>query len=121
MIAIPKRMIPALLGLLLFLSPQAYATDAFSGAEDLYGWCSSMDKDDVHWGLCVGSVTAVHDTIMTYQSFEDMRQIVCIGPSISRGDLVIAVMEYMHDHPEDMDLSLGDVVFSALRRTYPCE
>ena len=121
MIAIPKRLIPAFLGLLFLMPPSAQATDAFSGAEDLYGWCSSMDKDDVHWGLCVGSVTAVHDTIMTYQSFEDMRQIVCIGPSISRGDLVITVMEYMRVHPENMDFSLGDAVFTALRETYPCQ
>ena len=110
----------ALSGALLLARP-ALATDAFSGAEDLQGWCSSMEKDDVHWGLCVGSITAVHDTIMTYQSFEDMRKIVCVGPNITRGDLVITVMEYMQDHPENMDFSLGDVVFTALREAYPCQ
>ncbi|MCW8917124.1 MAG: Rap1a/Tai family immunity protein [Magnetovibrio sp.] len=101
-------------------TPVGHATEAFSGAEDLRGWCSSMDNDDVHWGLCVGSVAAAHDTIMTYQSFDDMRKIVCVNPTITRGDLVITVMEFMETHPEYMDLSLGDVVFSALREAYPC-
>ena len=103
----------------LTLSSPTHGTEAFSGAEDLYGWCSSMDKDDVHWGLCVGSVAAAHDTIMTYQSFEEMRQVICIGPNTSRGDLVITVMEYMNDNPNVIDYSLGDVVFSALREAYP--
>ena len=107
--------------LVLLFSPPAFATDAFSGAEDLYGWCSSMDKDDVHWGLCVGSVAAVHDTIMTYQSFEEMREVICIGADVSRGDLVITVMEYMTENPDVMDYSLGDVVFTALRDAYPCK
>ncbi|MEG3618935.1 Rap1a/Tai family immunity protein [Magnetovibrio sp. PR-2] len=109
-----------LLALGLVFATPAVATDAFSGAEDLRGWCSSMDQDDVHWGLCVGSVAAVHDTVMTYQSFEEMRQVICTGPDTSRGDLVITVMEYMENNPGTLEYSLGDVVFSALREAYPC-
>ncbi|HEY9079669.1 Rap1a/Tai family immunity protein [Magnetovibrio sp.] len=99
----------------------ASATEAFSGARDLRGWCGNMAVDDVHWGLCVGSITAVHDTVMTYQGFDDMNQLVCTNETTTRGDVVTRVMQYMDDHPEDMEYSLGDVVLAALIEYYPCE
>lgn len=48
-------------------TPPALATDGFASGADLKGWCDHMDLDDIHWGLCVGSITAAHDVIMTYQ------------------------------------------------------
>jgi len=98
----------------------ANATEAFSGARDLKGWCDNMDEDDVHWGLCVGSITAVHDTAMTYQGFDDMSQLICTTDTTTRGNVVTAVRSYMDEHPEDLDYSLGDVVMAALIESYPC-
>lgn len=108
--------------LILFVSapPPASSTEAFSGAADLKGWCENMDHDDVHWGLCVGSITAAHDMVMTYQNFEDMADLVCIRPTDTRGDVVTAVMEYMDEHPEELDYSLGDLVLAALIDKFPC-
>lgn len=103
-------------------TPQAtLATEAFSGARDLKGWCDNMDMDDVHWGLCVGSVTAAHDVAMTYQGFEDMSQLICTTTTTTRGNVVMAVRAYMDDHPEDLDYSLGDVVLAALIEKFPCD
>jgi len=98
----------------------ALTTEAFSGARDLKGWCDNMEMDDVHWGLCVGSITAAHDTIMTYQGFEDMNELVCATDTTTRGDVVNAVRAYMEDHPEELDYSLGDVVLAALIDRFPC-
>jgi len=106
----------------LSFSPHTtFATEAFSGAHDLKGWCDNMDMDDVHWGLCVGSITAVHDAAMTYQGFEDMSQLVCTTDTTTRGNVVMAVRSYMDDHPEDLDYSLGDVVLAALIDKFPCD
>lgn len=98
----------------------ATATEAFSGARDLMGWCANMERDDIHWGLCVGSVTAAHDIIMTYQAQDDMEQLVCTTDETTRGDVVGAVIEYIHEHPEELDFSLGDVVATALIDKFPC-
>jgi len=103
------------------ISPHVLATEAFSGARDLKGWCDNMDMDDVHWGLCVGSITAAHDVAMTYQGFDDMSQLICTTTTTTRGAVVTAVRAYMDDHPEDLDYSLGDVVLAALIEKFPCD
>jgi len=106
---------------LLGLPPHpASATEAFSGARDLTGWCANMERDDIHWGLCVGSITAAHDIIMTYQAQVDMEQLVCTSDETTRGDVVNAVIAYMNEHPEEQDYSLGDVITSALMDKFPC-
>lgn len=106
---------------LLALSPvAAEATDGFSGGDDLKGWCDNMDLDDIHWGLCVGSITAAHDVIMTYQS-AGVTMIVCTETKHTRGDVVQAVIDYMNENPNELDYSLGDVVLSALVEKYPCQ
>ena len=110
-----------LLAAITFTPHTALATEAFSGARDLKGWCDNMDADDVHWGLCVGSITAVHDTAMTYQGFDDMSQLICTTDKTTRGNVVTAVRTYMDEHPEDLDYSLGDVVLAALIESYPCD
>lgn len=111
----------ALIAVISLTPHMAHATEAFSGARDLKGWCDNMDMDDVHWGLCVGSITAVHDAAMTYQGFEDMSQLVCTTDTTTRGHVVMAVRTYMDAHPEDLDYSLGDVVLAALVEEFPCD
>lgn len=98
----------------------ALATDGFANGHDLNEWCSHMDLDDLNWGLCVGSITAGHDVIMTYQNFADVRQVVCTTEETSRGDVVFAVVEYMKENPSELEYSLGDVVLSALVDKFPC-
>ena len=101
-------------------APTAAATEAFSGGADLKLWCDNMDRDDIYWGLCVGSITAAHDMIMSYQNFEDAHELVCIAPETSRGDIVFAVREHINEHPEQLDYSLGDLVLTALINKFPC-
>lgn len=108
------------LSLIVLGTPPAVATEAFSGGESLKGWCDNMDDRDLHWGLCVGSIISAHDTIMAYQNFENMEQLVCIAPEVTRGEVVAAVIDYMNMHPEDLDYSLGDLVLVALIARYPC-
>ena len=79
-----------------------------------------MERDDIHWGLCVGSITAAHDMVMTYQNFDDMNKLVCIQSEDTRGDVVAAVIDYMAENPESLDYSLGDLVLSALMERFPC-
>lgn len=97
-----------------------HATEAFSSGAELKGWCDNMERDDIHWGMCVGSITAAHDMVMSYQNFEDMNQLVCVPSDTSRADAIKAVIAYMKDHPEDLDFSLGDLVLSALIDKFPC-
>lgn len=98
----------------------AHATDGFANGSDLKGWCDNMDMDDIHWGLCVGSITAAHDVVMTYQNAGVGGQAVCTLMSNSRNDIIQAVIEYMKQHPDDLEYSLGDVVLSALVDKFPC-
>ena len=111
-----------LLAIALMAAPApAQATDGFASGQDLLGWCENMDMDDIHWGLCVGSITAAHDMVMTYQAIGDVHSVVCTSMSHTRGDVVGAVINYMHENPGDLDYSLGDVVLSALANKFPCQ
>lgn len=100
--------------------PAAHATDGFANGADLKEWCNTMETDDVMWGLCVGSITAGHDMVMTYQESGSVNKVVCTSKHITRGDAVDAVVKYLADHPEDLKYSLGDVVLSALADAFPC-
>lgn len=104
----------------LFAHP-AYATDGFASGGDLKLWCDNMDLKDVHWGLCVGSITAAHDVIMSYQNAGVGVGLVCTQMSQTRGDVVFAVIEYLNENPDHVDYSLGDAVLSALMAKFPCE
>lgn len=106
--------------LFAFTPLKAQATDGFASGTDLKGWCDNMDLDDLHWGLCVGSITAAHDVVMTYQAADVAKELVCTATSQTRGEVVAAVIEYMQENPDELDYSLGDVVLSALVEKFPC-
>jgi len=97
------------------------ATDGFANGLDLKGWCDNMDLNDIHWGLCVGSITAAHDVIMSYQQADAVNTVVCTTLDITRGDAVFAVIDYLNENPGELDYSLGDVVLTALAEKFPCE
>lgn len=111
--------LPVVIALALAPVP-AQATDGFSSGHDLKGWCDNMEADDIHWGLCVGSITAAHDVVMSYQAV-GVQTIVCTTMDHSRGDVVEAVIEYLQEYPDELDFSLGDVVLSALVERFPCD
>lgn len=111
----------ALAALLLAFSPAAAtATDGFASGTDLKGWCENMELDDIHWGLCVGSITAGHDIIMTYQEADAANEVVCTTMAHTRADVVFSVIEYLNENHGDLGYSLGDVLLSALIDKFPC-
>lgn len=117
----PIPVIAVVLAVLAFTPAPAGATDGFASGADLKSWCDNMDMDDIHWGLCVGSITAAHDVIMTYQASGAANDLVCTYMQHTRGDVVFAVMEFLKENPEYMDYSLGDAVLSAMIDKFPCE
>ena len=111
----------ATLALSLLAALPAQATDGFASGGDLKLWCDNMHLDDVHWGLCVGSITAAHDIVMTYQNAGVAEGLVCTSMDQTRGDVVYAVTEFLKENPDHWDYSLGDAVLSALIDKFPCE
>lgn len=112
----------AIVGFLLTLLPlPAMATEGFSDGHELLEWCDAMETEDISWGLCVGSITAVHDTIMTYQNADAVNIVVCTTMMTTRGDVVKAVISNMRRNPEQLDYALGDVVLEALAEEFPCQ
>lgn len=106
---------------LIALAPApSQATEGFANGYDLKGWCDNMEMDDIHWGLCVGSITAAHDVVMTYQQAGATDRVICTPEGITRGDAVYAVIDYLYEHERDLEYSLGDVVVSALADKFPC-
>lgn len=114
------KLLPLAVSAFLITAP-VQATDGFASGLDLKGWCDNMDLNDIHWGLCVGSITAAHDVIMSYQEAGAVNTVVCTTLSITRGDAVFAVVDYLNENPNDLDYSLGDVVLTALAEKFPCD
>lgn len=117
----PTRLLSALALVAFALATPAHATDGFASGRDLKNWCDNMDMNDVHWGLCVGSITAAHDMVMTYQNAGVANDLVCTTMDHTRGDVVFAVVDYLNRNPYDLDYSLGDVVLSAMIEQFPCD
>lgn len=103
------------------LARPALATEGFASGLDLKGWCDNMGLDDVHWGLCVGSITAAHDVVMSYQGFGISAEAVCTKSNHARADVIEAVIAYMRENPDKLEHSLGDVVLTALVEKFPCQ
>jgi len=114
-----KALVFALVGLML-VPAGASATEGFSTGKDLQKWCQDMNTDDTAWGLCVGSITAVHDTIMTYQNTGTVKVVVCPPAQSTREDTLKAVLAYIEEEPQGLIYSLGDFVFAALAGKWPC-
>lgn len=105
----------------LALSMNANATEGFSTGADLVDWCKRMNnKDDTAWGLCVGSITAAYDMIMTYQSGNGIPRLVCTPKGITRGKALNNILAYVKAHPETLKYSLGDTLLGAYVSVYPC-
>lgn len=109
-----------LLTLASIVEKETAVPEGFANGLDLKGWCDNMDMDDIHWGLCVGSITAAHDVVMTYQQAGATNRVVCTPDGVTRGDAVYAVIGYLRENPDELQYSLGDVVVSALAEKFPC-
>jgi len=116
-------LIPLLMAAVLIAAPfsDTQASDGFASGTNLKDWCDNLERNDIHWGLCVGSITAAHDMVMTYQAADVALQVVCTDMTTTRGDVVVSVIDYLHEHPNELDYSLGDVVLSALVEKFPCD
>ena len=106
----------------LFAAPStAGATEGFSTGHNLKEWCDKMDSEDLSWGLCVGSITAGFDMIMTYQNSPNIVKSVCLPKGATRADVLRELVAYMKEHPGDLKYSLGDLLFAGYVDKFPCK
>ncbi|MCE2564026.1 Rap1a/Tai family immunity protein [Komagataeibacter sp. FNDCF1] len=78
-------------------------------------------------GICDAYISGVADTGALGHLFErnaekDTKDVAafCITPATPTADMRIKVVGWMKDHREGLSRPAGEVVFTALRESYPC-
>lgn len=111
---------PALLAALALLAPGAAPAQRITGAI-LLEHCQSRlaGRSGFESGLCIGTMAGAleaHDTL----SARDER-LYCMGnKSITNDHAVRIVVQWLKDHPEQLQRSAATAVVFAMRDAFPC-
>ena len=106
---------------LLFATP-AYAY--FSDGEDLREFCTpSTPSHNVE--RCVGYISGVFDMFELNEvaigpDGEVSKRTACLPKGYKNVDVAKAVISYIYDTPEELDLPAAAVIVNALVKNFPC-
>lgn len=108
-----KRISTVLLVLLLFLGLWA-PVHALDGKE-LASLCDKK-KNPYERGVCIGYTLGVAETLTQVLQYSG----VCGPEGATTGQLRPAVVKYLNDHPQHLQESAVNLVWSALVDAWPC-
>jgi hypothetical protein len=69
-------------------------------------------------GFCVGAIAGV--SFLAAISTKDSRYPICVPENAPKGQLVSAVVRYLHNHPERLTEDFLWTIMNALREAWPC-
>src|SRR6516164_9583870 len=116
----------------MFLGSSANAQVAFDTGNDLLRYCQSADaalagrgatsadtQEALGEGFCMGIIGGVRFVVTS--SIMDPKYRLCIPKNVSNGQAVSVVVNYMRDHPDQLDHTFSFVVLSALVDAWECK
>jgi len=89
----------------------------FFSAQALRAQCELADAQAVT--ACFAFVGAVYDTSRAYQQWMNFREF-CIPADVTKGELRLAMLQYLNLHPRESDAQAASVVVLALKDRYAC-
>ena len=121
------KKIPTIILLIsIFVSSTAFAGVGYTDGNKILSACSELSKllhynfelDSFEAGRCWGYITASTDTfkVMKYGS----SRIVCIPEEKGVSDYVRIVLDYLNEHPEDLEHPAFQLITKAFAEIFPC-
>jgi hypothetical protein len=115
----------------IFLASRANAQVAFNTGIDLLRYCQSADaalagrdvtsgdtQQALGEGFCMGIIGGVRFVVTS--SIMDPKYRLCIPTNVSNGQALSVVVNYMRNHPDQLNHTFSFVVLSALVDTWEC-
>ena len=116
----------------IFLGSSANAQVSLSTGNDLLRYCAHADatltghgapsgdtQEALGEGLCMGIIAGIRYVVTS--SIMDPKHRLCIPHDVSTGQALSVVVNYMRNHPEQLDHIFSTVALSALVETWPCK
>lgn len=76
---------------------------------------TTEESDWLNVGMCSGVITGVHDTVRL------LAPTMACAPSMTMGEILRIVVNYLEDHPADLNHRGSVLVMQALTDAYPCD
>jgi hypothetical protein len=70
-------------------------------------------------GICTGTVKGAMDMAASYKKAADANMI-CFPEGVTTGQNIKIVMEYLENHPQELQKRQGSLIYVALRDAFPC-
>jgi len=115
----------------IFLASSANAQGAFNTGNDLLRYCQSADdalagrgatsgdtQQALGEGFCMGIIGGVRFVVTS--SIMDPKYRLCIPNKLSNSQALSVVVNYMKNHPDQLNHTFSFVVLSALVDTWEC-
>jgi len=110
---------------LLFSFSQARADDnVFYTGNEMLKLCEAYISEtfSADGNVCVGFVTGIHDSHLTYSEWRDVKKAICLpGGGVKGSQLVRVVTKSLQESPENLHLTAASLVANALQQAFPCE
>jgi len=117
-------------GVLIALATLAsVSTDAKADGNSLLAACNgvirSVDdgakRDELSFGFCMGLMQGVVGTLRGVQIARPETKLVCLPDGqVSNGQAARIVVQYLKNHPAELQLDETILTVRALREVYPC-
>ena len=115
----------------IFLASSANAQVAFNTGNDLLRYCQSADdalagrgatsgdtQEALGEGFCMGIIGGVRFIVTS--SVMEPKYRLCIPKNVSNSQALSVVVNYMHNHPDQLSQTFTTVALSALVDTWRC-
>jgi len=110
----------------LFISSPAFSAEHYTDGNRILSACnelfkifnSELELDSFDAGKCWGYISASTDIFQIVQ-YESSR-IACIPEDTEVSKLVRILIEYLNDHPKDLDRPAFVLISNAFSKEFPC-
>jgi hypothetical protein len=123
------RRIGSVLCCAIFLGSSANAQVSFNTGYDVLPYCHNADatggvpsgdtQQVVGEGFCMGVIAGIRYVVTS--SIMDPKYRLCIPDNVSTRQALSVVVNYMHNHPEQLNHIFSTVALSALVDTWRCK
>ena len=104
----------------MFTLPASIASaDQISGRE-LLASCTGAKGTEAKY-YCDGYITAAIETHAVWALWGRMERVFCFPKGDKFDHAFLAVIEYLQNHPAELDYEASSLVLNSLNQSYPCE
>lgn len=82
---------------------------------------SNSTDDLMNSALCIGYITGIWDTILTFQAGSDKIKGACFPENATTGQMVRVVVKFLEENPKDLHNPEAILVLKTFNINFPCK